>query len=70
MEPSPNKQCRLIASFQGKNYLQINAFLASSRGVERNLKALQIKATASLGVGAIKETFSSIKSLDGSHRAE
>ena len=54
-----------------KGYLQINAFLASGGGVERNLEALQMKATASLGGGAIGGTLSSInKSLGGSHRAE
>ena len=54
-----------------KDYLQINAFLASGGGVERNLEALQIKATASLGGGAIGETLSSInESLGGSHHAE
>ena len=40
-----NKYCCLIASLQ-KDYLQINAFLASSDRVEKNLKVLQIKATA------------------------
>ena len=54
-----------------KDYLQINAFLASGGGVERNLEALQMKATASLGGGAIGGTLSSInESLGGSHRAE
>ena len=54
-----------------KDYLQINAFLASGGGVERNLEALQMKATASLGGGAIGRTLSSInESLGGSHRAE
>ena len=54
-----------------KYYLQINAFLASDGGVERNLEVLQIKATASLGGKAIGGTFSSInKNLGGSHRAE
>ena len=54
-----------------KDYLQINAFLASGGGVERNLEALQMKATASLGGGAIGLTLSSInKSLGGSHCAE
>ena len=54
-----------------KDYLQINAFLASGGRVERNLEALQMKATASLGGGAIGGTLSSInKSLDGSHHRE
>ena len=54
-----------------KDYLQINAFLASGGGVERNLEALQMKATASLGGGAIGGTLSSInESLGGSHHAE
>ena len=54
-----------------KDYLQINAFLASGGGVERNLEALQMKATASLSGGAIGGTLSSInESLGGSHRAE
>ena len=54
-----------------KDYLQINAFLASGGGVERNLEALQMKVTASLGSGAIGKTLSSInESLGGSHRAE
>ena len=39
--------------------------------MERNLEALQIKATASLSGGAIGETLSSInESLDGSHHIE
>ena len=41
--------CQLVK----KNYLQMNAFLASGGGVERNLEALQMKTTASLGGGAI-----------------
>ena len=54
-----------------KEYLQINAFLASGGGLERHLKVLQIKATASLGAGAIGGTLSSInKSLGRSYRAE
>ena len=54
-----------------KDYLQINAFLASSGGVERNLKALQMKATASFGGEAIGGTLSSInESLGESHCAE
>ena len=54
-----------------KDYLQINAFLASGGGVERNLEALQMKATASLGGRAIGGTLSSInESLGGSQRAE
>ena len=54
-----------------KNYLQINAFLASGDRVEKNLKALQIKVTASLGGGAIGRILSSInESLGGSHRAK
>ena len=40
-----------------KDYLQINAFLAGGGRVERNLEALQMKAIASLGGGAIGETF-------------
>ena len=35
----PNKQCRLIASLP-KDYLQINAFLASGIRVEKNFEAL------------------------------
>ena len=69
-EPSPNKQCCLIASFRGKNYLQINAFLASGGKVERNLEALQMKTIISLGGGAIEETPSSIKGLGRSHHTE
>ena len=54
-----------------KDYLQINTFLASGGGVERNLKTLQMKAIVSLGDGAIERTLSSInESLGGSHRAE
>ena len=54
-----------------KDYLHINAFLASGGRVERNLEALQMKATASLGGGAIGGTLSSInESLSESHRAE
>ena len=39
-----------------KDYLQINAFLANGGGVEKNLEALQMKATASFGGGAIGKT--------------
>ena len=54
-----------------KEYLQINAFLTSGGGVEKNLEALQMKATTSFGGRAIGGTLSSInESLDGSHRAE
>ena len=54
-----------------KDYLQINAFLVSGGGVERNFKALQIKATASLGGGVIRGTLSSInENLGESHRTE
>ena len=54
-----------------KDHLQINAFLASGDRVEKNLEALQIKATASLGGGVIGETLSFIdKSLGGSQRAK
>ena len=54
-----------------KNYLQINAFLASGGEVERNLEALQMKATTSLGGRAIGRTFSSInKSLSRSDHTE
>ena len=54
-----------------KDYLQINAFLASGGGVERNLEALQMKAIASLDGGAIGGTISSInKNLSGSHLPE
>ena len=61
----------LDRQFAKKDYLQINAFLASGGEVERNLKALQMKATASLGGGAIGGTLSSInESLGGSHHAE
>ena len=69
-ELSPNKQCCLIASSRGKDYLKINAFLASDGEMERNLEALQIKVTTSLGGRAIRKTSSSIESLDGGHRAE
>ena len=69
-KPLLNKQCCLIASSQGKDYLQINAFLANGGRVERNLEALQMKTTASLGSGAIRETLSSIERLGRSHRAE
>ena len=52
-----------------KDYLQINSFLASSDGVEKNLKALQIKAHINLGGRAIGETLSSInESLGESYR--
>ena len=44
-----------------KNYLQINAFLASDSRVKRNLKALLIKATNSLGSKTKKEILSFIK---------
>ena len=54
-----------------KDYLQINVFLASGGGVERNLEVLQMKTTASLGGEAIRGTLSSInESLGGSQRAE
>ena len=54
-----------------KKYLQINAFLASGGGVERNLEALKMKTTASLGSRAIWETLSAYnESLDKSHREE
>ena len=54
-----------------KNYPQIIAFLSSGGGVERNLEALQMKTTASLGGGAIEGTFSFInESLGASHCAE
>ena len=70
-EPLLNKQCRLIASSWRKDYIQIIAFLASGGGVEKNLKALQMKTIMSLGGRAIRKTFSSInESLDGSHHAE
>ena len=38
-EPLSNKKCSLIASSQ-KDYLQINAFLASGDKIKSNLKAL------------------------------
>ena len=60
----------MIVSSRGKDYLQINAFLASGSRVEKNFKALQIKTTASLSGGAIGEIPSSIESLGGSHCAE
>ena len=70
-KPLPNKQCRLIASSQGKDYLQINAFLASGSRVERNLEALQMKITVSLGGKAKRKTLSSINESFGiSHHAE
>ena len=54
-----------------KDYLQINAFLASGDGVEMNLEALQMKATANFSGRAIEETLNSInESLVGSHYAE
>ena len=54
-----------------KDYLRSNAFLSSGGGVERNLESLQMKATTSLGGGAIGGTHSSInESLGGSHRAK
>ena len=54
-----------------KDYLQINSFLASAGRVEKNLEALQMKAIASLGGGAIGGTLSSInESLGGSHHVE
>ena len=61
----------LNCQFAKKDYLQINASLASGGRVQRNLKALQMKATANLVGGAIEETFNSInESFDGSHRGE
>ena len=46
----------------------MNAFLASGGGVEKNLKALQMKATACFSGGAIGEILSSInESFGGSH---
>ena len=69
-EPLPNKQYCLIASSQRKDYLQINAFLASAAKVERNLEAPQMKATATLGGAEIRKTFSFIESLGKSHCAE
>ena len=66
---SPNKKCCLIASLQGKNYLQINVFLASGGRVEKNLKTLLIITTESLGSRAREKILSSIdKSFNGSHR--
>ena len=57
--------------FAKEDYLQINAFIASGGRVEKNLKALQMKATTSLGGGAIGRTLSSInESVGESHRAE
>ena len=54
-----------------KDYLYIIAYLASSGEVERNLEALLIKGTESLGGRAIGGTLSSInESLSGSHHAE
>ena len=54
-----------------KDYLQINPFLASGGGVEKNLETLQMKATASLGGGVIGKTLSFInESLGESHRAK
>ena len=51
-----------------KDYLQINAFLASSGGVEKNLKALLMKTTESLGDRARRKILSSInESLGESH---
>ena len=67
----PNKQCCLIASLQGKDYLQINAFLAGGSRVKRNLKTLLIKATKSFSGKAGGEILNSInKSLDGSHKGD
>ena len=65
IEPLPNKQYCLITRFWGKDYLQINAFLASSGRVKKNLKALQMKTTANFGGGVIEEIPSSIKSISG-----
>ena len=71
MELLLKKQYCLIASSWGKDYPQINIFLATVGRVERNLKAFQIKTTARLGGRAIGKTLSSIhKSLDGSQCAE
>ena len=54
-----------------KDYLQINAFLASGGRVERNFKALQMKPTSSLYTGMIGGTFNSInESLGRSHHAK
>lgn len=66
-EPVLDKECRLIASLQ-KNNLQINAFLASGNRMEKNLEALLIKVTESLGGEARREILSSInKSLSERH---
>ena len=63
-KPAVSLNCQLAK----KDYLQINAFLASSGGVEKNLEALKMKATTSFGGNAIGETLNSInKSLGGSH---
>ena len=43
-----------------KDYLQINAILASYDKVEKNLKALLMKVTESLASGARKRILSSI----------
>ena len=56
--------CQLVK----KDYLQINAFLTSGGRVEKNLKALLIKATKSFGDRARKRILSSInESLGESH---
>ena len=51
-----------------KDYLQINAFLASGGKMEKNLKALLMKATKSLGSGIRGTILSSInKNLGRRH---
>ena len=52
-----------------KDYIQINIFLASGGGVEKNLKALLMKTSESLGSGARREILNFINgSLGGSHK--
>ena len=54
-----------------KDHLQINAFLASGGRVEKNLKILQMRATASLGGGIMRGILSSInESLSSSYCVE
>ena len=48
IKPLPNKHYCLIVSLQ-KHYQQINAFLATSGRVEKNLEALLTKTTRDLG---------------------
>ena len=60
-EPVVLLDCQLAK----KDYLQINAFLASSSRVESNLKALLMKATESCGGKAKREIQNSTNKSSG-----